>query len=190
MNKVLKYLVIILGSIILTLVNQGNDLDVIEGSQKVKKVISINDETKNKLFESPQSNTTIEQINNHYLVQDVETQKQYVLTKDKTIDLHGKKMISYTDADEKVVLLLSSSSKELLYKNNNFQQVNNGKKVMNVQSAINRVKSETKQKQITFGGSNIRQTSQSGRLYYRVNAYQGHHLISTYRVYSDNGKIY
>ncbi|MGC2974049.1 hypothetical protein ACPUD3_10165 [Leuconostoc mesenteroides subsp. dextranicum] len=190
MVKKIIYSVIMVGIISLFLVCNWQSSVTVNASVSTKKVISINDNLKYKLFESSQTNTTIEQINDHFLVQDTETQKQYILTKDKKIDIYGKKMMVYAvHNSKKTNLFLSENKKELVYKNNTFFLSNTGKKIFNVQTAIDKVKSMVKLTDATFSGSNIRLLNKNGRLYYRINVYQSQQLIRTYQVYSDNGKV-
>ncbi len=188
-HKILKVLLIGLSSIGLFFIGQSSY--IVSASQTPNKVINTHDNVKDRVFESSQTNTTIEQVQDYFLVQDSDTQKQYTLKKDKKIDFRGQKMQSYISSDsKKMVLFLSKGKKEIIYKNNKFELLKTGRKILNVQTAINRVKAKINLDHVTFGGSNIRLTSRSGRLYYRINVYQSHQLVRTYRVYSDNGNVY
>lgn len=158
-------------------------------TRPVKEITMVNVEGEGDLYQSAQSDITIEHVHGHFLLRDSDSKRQYTFVNRKKIG--NKNKVSYTDTENsKVKLIYDKREKKITYNNSTFKKVDNSGKILNVQIAIDKVRRKLKQKNNrVISGSNVRLTSKSGRLYYKIKVRSRNHQESRiYRVYSDDGQ--
>lgn len=162
-------------------------------SRPVKEIVVKKDGNDSALYQSKQTETVnIEYVNGHFLLRDLDRQRQYVLSKDKAVNLKNRKMQSYVDEnDPDISLIFDKENKEVIYNNNTFKKSGGRGEILNVQTAIDKVQKEKKlKKNIIVSGSNARDSDEDGRLYYKIKVSDRQHKFTKiYQVYSDDGKI-
>lgn len=162
-------------------------------SRPVKEIAVKKSGNDGDLYQSKQTETiNIEYINGHFLLRDLDSQRQYTLAKDKAVNLKNRQMQSYVDEnDPDISLMFDKKNKEVIYNNNTFKKSGGHGEILNVQTAIDKVQKEKKlQKNIIVSGSNARDSDEDGRLYYKIKVSDRQHKSTKiYQVYSDDGKI-
>ncbi|WP_206464291.1 hypothetical protein [Ligilactobacillus pobuzihii] len=162
-------------------------------SRPVKEIAVKKSGNDGDLYQSKQTETiNIEYINGHFLLRDLDSERQYTLAKDKVVNLKNRQMQSYVDEnDPDISLMFDKKNKEVIYNNNTFKKTGGHGEILNVQTAIDKVQKEKKlQKNIIVSGSNARDSDEDGRLYYKIKVSDRQHKSTKiYQVYSDDGKI-
>lgn len=162
-------------------------------SRPVKEIAVKKSGNDGDLYQSKQTETiTFEYINGHFLLRDLDSERQYTLAKDKVVNLKNKQMQSYVDKDDpNTSLMFDKENKEVIYHNNTFKKTANHGEILNVQTAIDEVRAEKKiNKSMVVSGSNVRESDEDGRLYYKIKVSDRQHKSTKiYQVYSDDGKV-
>lgn len=164
-------------------------------SKPPKKEIQIDEEnSESSLYGNSQTEITFEFVHGKLLLRDTDTQRQRTFEKGQKIDSQDKSktMITYQDSsDSDSTLFFDKKSQEIIYNNTIFKKIADSDQAVNVQSAIEKVKDEkTNNQSLIYSGSNIRQSDDKGRLYYKVNVRnKTRTLQKVYKVYADDGEI-
>lgn len=164
-------------------------------SKPPKKEIQIDEEnSESSLYGNSQTEITFEFVHGKLLLRDTDTQRQRTFEKGQKIDSQDKSktMITYQDSsDSDSTLFYDKKSQEIIYNNTIFKKIADSDQAVNVQSAIEKVKDEkTNNQSLIYSGSNIRQSDDKGRLYYKVNVRnKTRTLQKVYKVYADDGEI-